>query len=73
MFADHSLVAPYDLGIPEVDIHEMLAAVHEASARDGVPIEPRLRPEEISHAAFEDLWEQWALPRLRELAEVSSG
>jgi hypothetical protein len=69
VFADRTLVAPYDVGTPEVDSDEMLRAVREALDPDGAPIDPRLRPEEIRHTVFEELWEQRALPRLRELAE----
>ena len=71
VFADRALVAPYDVAIPEVDSDEMLLAAREARTRDGVPIDPRLRPEEISHAVFEAQWEQQALPRLRMLAALS--
>jgi hypothetical protein len=72
VFTSHTLVAPYDVGIPELDSDEMLRAAHEALAPDGAPIDPRLRPEEIRHAVFEAHWEQQALLRLRELADLSS-
>jgi hypothetical protein len=72
VFADHTLVAPYDVGTPEVDIGDMLLAAHEGRLAEGELIDPRLRPEEVSHAMFEALWEQWALPRLRELAALPS-
>jgi hypothetical protein len=71
VFADCALVAPYDVAIPEVDSDEMLLAAREARTRDGVPIDPRLRPEEIRHVVFEAQWEQQALPRLRVLAALS--
>jgi hypothetical protein len=70
VYADHTLVAPYDIGIPEGDTDEMLRAVYEGFAPDGAPIDPRLRPAEIGHAAFEEVWEHLAILRLRELAEV---
>jgi hypothetical protein len=72
VFADHTLVAPYDVGIPEVDSDEMLQAAHGGLAPDGALIDARLRPKEIRHDMFETLWEQRALPRLHELAELSS-
>ncbi len=72
VFADHTLVAPYEVGIPEDGTDEMLRAAYEGVAPDGAPIDPRLRPEEISHAAFETVWEQHALARLRALAESLS-
>ncbi len=72
VFADHTLVAPYDVGVPEGDIDEMFHAVREGVGPDEEPIDPRLRPQEISHAIFETSWEQWALPRLRVLAALPS-
>ena len=72
VFADHTLVAPYDVGTPEVDIDDMLLAAHEGRLAAGELIDPRLRPEEVSHAGFEALWEHWALQRLRVLAALSA-
>lgn len=68
VFADYTLVAPFDVGIPDVDVAVVLQAMHEGLDLDGEPLDPRLRPEEISHAVFEAQWEQHALPRLRSLA-----
>jgi hypothetical protein len=72
VFADHTHVAPYDVGTPEVDIDVVLLAAHEGRLAEGDVIDPRLRPEEIHHAVFEAAWEEWALPRIRELVESSS-
>jgi hypothetical protein len=71
VFADHTLVAPYDVGTPEVDIDDVLLAAHEGRLAQGELIDPRLRPEEVSHAVFEMLWEQQAIPRLRVLSALS--
>lgn len=73
VFAGRTLVAPFDVGIPEYDAAEMLRAAREALAPDGESIDPLLRHREISHAVFEALWEQHALPRLRALTELSFG
>jgi hypothetical protein len=72
VFADRTLVAPYDAVIPVGDTDELLRAIHEGVGPDGEPIEPRLRPEEITHAVFEVHWERYALARLRELSLWSS-
>jgi hypothetical protein len=72
VFAEHALVAPYDVVTPEGDVDDVLLAAHEGRLAEGELIDPRLRPEEIHQAVFEALWEQWALPRLRALAELSS-
>ncbi|HEX6540953.1 MAG TPA: hypothetical protein VF040_04300 [Ktedonobacterales bacterium] len=69
VFTDHTLVAPYDVGIPEVDVDDVLLAAREGRLAEGELIDPRLRPEEMSHAVFEALWEEQALPRLRVLAD----
>lgn len=71
VFADHTLVAPYDVGTPEVASDDVLLAALEGRLAEGELIDPRLRPEEVSHAVFEALWEQRALPRLRVLAALS--
>lgn len=68
VFPDHTEVGPYDCGIPEVDAGFVLRAAREGVDPDGVPFDPRLRPVVISHAKFEAMWEQYALPRLRVLA-----
>ena len=68
VFADHTLVAPYDIRIPEGDTEEMLRVAREGVDADGDIIDPLLRPVRISHADFEARWEQHALPRLQLLA-----
>lgn len=70
VFADYTLVASYDVVIPEVSIDDMLLAAHEGRLAEGDLIDLRLRPQEVSHAVFEALWEQWAIPRFRVLAEL---
>jgi hypothetical protein len=71
VFADHTLVAPYDMGIPEPGIDDVLLAAREGRLAEGALIDPQLRPEEVSHSVFEALWEHWALPRLHVLAALS--
>lgn len=75
VFADHhTLVAPYDMGAGEISGDEMLRLAREGQlTADGEPIEPPLRPEEISRAAFEMLWERHAIPRLHDLAKSAAG
>lgn len=67
---DAAAVAPFDIGTPEVDGTVVLRAAREGADEVGEPIDPRLRPVEISHAEFEELWERSALPRLRMLAST---
>jgi hypothetical protein len=50
----------------------VLLAAREGRLADGELIDPQLRPGEVSHAEIEAAWEQWALPRLRDLVESSS-
>ncbi len=70
VFSARTLVAPYDGGIPVMGTDEMVRATNEELGLSGASIEHGLRPMEIRHAQFEELWEEHALPRLRELASL---
>lgn len=59
------VVSPFDTGPPEGADVELLAAARTGMTRGGQAIEPGLRPYLITHAEFEKVWEQVALPRLR--------
>lgn len=67
VFSDKALVAPYDVGWPE---HvEMIERAVDLGVDDlGIIIDRRLRPVRISQWEFESQWEEWALPRLQEIA-----
>jgi len=69
VFPDHVVVATHD---PEAGWPEHFEAVERAIELGlddaGKPIDPLLQPIALSHAAFEEIWERYALKRLHTLA-----
>ncbi len=66
---DYTAVATHDPEASWPEHFEIVARAVESGIDDeGRPIDPLLRPIAISHAAFENVWETYAIKRLRELA-----